>query len=546
MAISEKLISEAAGGFLNLPWVRQIGLLVGLSASIAFGFYFVLWSQTPNYLPLYASLEPKEISQVVDALEHENIDYKYDAGQGGVLVPVAKVPEVRMRLASLGLPKNAVVGLEVMDENQGFTGSQFAEFVRYRRGLEGELSRTISSLESIRNARVHLGLTKESSFIKKKSISSASVMVDVYGGRELTSSQIMGIVHLVASSVPGLVKENVTVVDHSGKLLSSSAQGNMTAALDQFNYTRQLEQVYSKRIQDLLTPILGMDRVRAEVTADVDFTAKEETQEHFDPERQIVRSESTVVERKEKKEGVGGIPGSLSNQPPTAGKLSNNAAASTTDKKVAANDASGFPETSPDNLRGQSVRNFEMDKAVTYVKHNLGKLTRLSVAVVVDDKVLYDKKGREKKNPLTEEEMTRIKDLVKDAVGYQKSRGDTVSVINTSFAQMPPMTEIPAKPFYENPLVMQLLKQGFVGVVIILLVVMVFKPIFMTLVTVKREQGKLGVRPSDADLFDNEVDRINSIKGRSKSQVEQVKHIAQQDPKRVAHVVMNWVGQEDE
>jgi len=535
--VDSKQISMAAGGFTALPFGRQLGLLFGLAASIALGVYVVLWSQSPEFIPLYASLDPKDTAQVMEALQKNNIAHKYDMAGGGVLVPSGAVDEVRMKLAAQGLPRSANMGFELLDEPQGFGSSQFMESVRYRRSLEGELSRTISSLEGVRNVRVHLGLPKESAFLKRQNVASASVMVELFGGRELDSTQVLGIVNIVSSSVPGLNKEAVTVVDQRGRLLTQNSTTPLAAALDQFNYTRQLEAVYSKRIQELLRPILGDNNVRAEVTADLDFTMSEEMEEKFNPKTTALRSESTINENRALANEAVGIPGALSNQPPALASAPE-VNAKTGDSK---NDVSGH------NSRNQSTRNFEVDKTVMHVKKDVGKLKRLSVAVVVADKTTFDAKGQETKTPWTEQEIERIKGLVKDSIGYSAERGDTVNVVNTPFAQVAPLQPLDPIKFYQQAWFPSVLKQGLAGLFVLLVLFLVLKPILNILAAFKPTYPMKN--DDDESILDNvsrKTQKSLSHASGSENQIEQVKQLAQEDPKKVAQVVMNWVGKEDE
>ena len=466
MAIQhDSAMAQMAKGFLSLPLMRQLALWFGVTASIAIAVYAAQWSVAPHYLPLYTALEPKEIGQVTEALDQAAVHYQFHPGSGGILVPAEKVHEVRMRLSALGLPKSGPVGFEIMDENQGFMGSHFAEFIRYRRALEGELSRTLSNLSFVRSARVHLGLAKESSFIKKQVVSGASVVLDIAGRKTPDDTQIMGIVHLVASSVPGLSKEAVSVVDQHGTLLSAKVQETLGGGVDVFRYTQQIEQAYTKRIQAVLAPMVGADGVHAEVTADLDFSAVDELHERFDPQNVVVRSENVLTERKGKK-GEAGIPGALSNQPFF---LRNQVAQGTAD----------MPHTN--HVRDQSTRNFEVDKSVKHVKHPAGRLLRLSVAVVVDDKNLS----------LSDAQLAKIEAVVKHAIGYQAARGDTVHVTHAAFTEKLQQENFSAMPFYEHPSMMVLLKIVVVGLLGLSAIFMIFKPLFIRLMQLSKQEEAL-------------------------------------------------------
>jgi len=521
---------------LSLP--KQIAILVGIAASIAIGFYVVLWSKDPDFAPIYANLDSKDAGQIIDVLNKNNIPNKYDTAGGGVLVPISKIDAVRMKLAAEGLPKGNNVGFELLDKPQGLGTSQFMESIRYRRGLEGELSRTISSLESVRAARVHLGIPKETSFLKKKLPASASVMLDLNPGHNIDNQQIDGIAHLVASSVPGLTKSSVSVVDQRGNLLSGANKTGMQLSMEQFSYTRQLETLYATRIENLLTPILGINGVHAQVTADLDFTIVEKTEQMFDSDTPSVRSESSFNEERSDKLDVGGIPGALSNQPPLPGEAPEQLP-----------EGEGLTPATPVNKRNQSTKNFELDRSITHVKQSVGKLEKLSVAVVVNDKVAYDDEGRPTFTPLNETELESIRTLIRDAVGFDESRGDTITVVNSTFAQPPPVPEPVPLTILEQPWLVPVLKQVLAGILVLIIVLGVIRPMLKNL-----SQRKMPYEPEpDYDLENLKKEQeakahltLPEPDSVSKERLDHVKKIAHEDSATTAQVVMNWVGKEDE
>ena len=305
-------------GMANLPVVRQLALLVGLAASIALGIAIVNWSQEPDYVPLYGSISQSDSAKVVQALEQRGVPYKLEGNT--VAVPSEQVHQMRLQLAGQGLPGNSHQGFELLDQEQAFGTSSFMENARYQRALEGELTKSIASLDSVTGARVHLAIPKQSAFLRRRSQPSASVLVNVAPGRELQEQYVAGIVNLVASSIPGMDAEKVAVVDQRGRLLTRGpGSGGMAVGSETLRFLRQVEQDYSSRIVELLTPMLGADRISAKVSADIDFTVVEKTLESYAPDK-FLRSEQTTEEltRKVKAEGV---PGSLSNTPPAAGEI---------------------------------------------------------------------------------------------------------------------------------------------------------------------------------------------------------------------------------
>ncbi len=421
--------AETAQGFQSLPAFRQIGLMMGLAASVALGVAVVLWSQNPNYTVLYANLGSKDAGQVVDALQKSGIQFKVDEATGAVMVESGKLQHARMELAKDGLPEGNAMGFELLEKEQGFGTSQFIETARFQRALEGELGRTIATLRNVDTARVHLAIPKRSVFLRDRSEPTASVMVDLYSGRSLDEEQVAAIVHLVSSSVPHLKPENVTVVDQGGKLLSNgAADKGMAQTSTQFAYNRKLETTYAERIRQLLEPIVGAGRVRASVNAELDFTVTERTQESFNPDLPALRSEQVSEDHSARSDVASGVPGALSNQPPEGAQLQQPG-----DPAARDNAASGVPQ----NSSKRSVRNYELDKTVSHTKLASGTVRRLSIAVVIDNKQALDANDEPLGKPWTAEDLERFTTLTKEAVGFNAARGDTLNIINSSFVPPP-------------------------------------------------------------------------------------------------------------
>ena len=389
----------------QMTMLRQVGLLVGLAASVAIGFAVVLWSQQPDYRPLYGSLAGMDAKQVMDTLASADIPYTVEPNSGALLVKADDLSRARLKLAAAGVaPGDGNVGFEILDKEQGLGTSQFMEATRYRRGLEGELARTISSLNNVKGARVHLAIPKSSVFVRDERKPSASVLVELYSGRSLEPGQVMAIVNLVATSVPELNKSQVTVVDQKGNLLSDQAENSaLTMAGKQFDYSRRLEGMLTQRVHNILQPVLGNDRYKAEVSADVDFSAVESTSEQFNPDQPALRSEQSVNEQRSSSNGPQGVPGALSNQPPAPASAPQTTGGATAaagmvqpgqplldaNGQQIMDPATGQPMLAPypSDKRQQSTKNFELDRSISHTKQQQGRLNRLSVAVVVDDQV---------------------------------------------------------------------------------------------------------------------------------------------------------------
>lgn len=539
---SQTKMVTALSGFGNLSIARQLLLMAGLAASIALGFIIVMWAQQPNYVMLYGGLSDQDTMDVTNALDRAAIPYKITPGSATILVPGDRVHEARMNLAGQGLPKETATGFELLDKDQGFGVSQFMENARYQRALEGELSKTISSMSNVQVARVHLAIPKQSEFVRDRKDPSASVMLTVYGGRPIRDEQVAAIVHLVASSVTNLSPDKITVVDQTGKLLTSlQSTDSMRLTATQFEYRKKLEDHYTKRIEDILSPIVGESGVRAQVSADMDFNQTEQTQESYNPDLPAVRSEQTYEDQTSSASGVSGIPGALSNQPPvsqnTQGQQSQNAGSSNSPGK--------------DTVR-KVTRNYELDKTISHTRYQTGLIRKLSIAVVVDDHQKVNEDGTVERTPLTDQELTRITSVVKETVGFNAERGDSVNVTNVSFAQPPVLEEPPATPFYQKPWVLDLAKQFAAGIGVLVLVFGVLRPLFRSLVDKAPPAGSVVVsRGGGGELAASNgmlasqqgQGQIGQLPGPSNydQQLGAIKGMASQDPKRVAQVVKNWV-----
>ncbi|NMY49539.1 MULTISPECIES: flagellar basal-body MS-ring/collar protein FliF [unclassified Pseudomonas] len=563
----------------DMSMLRQIGLLVGLAASVAIGFAVVLWSQQPDYQPLYGSLDGMDASQVMETLSASDIKYTVEPNSGALLVKSGDLARARMRLAAAGVaPKDNSVGFEILDQEQGLGTSQFMEATRYRRGLEGELARTISSLNNVKAARVHLAIPKSSVFVRDERKPSASVLVELYSGRGLEPSQVMAIVNLVASSVPEMDKAQVTVVDQKGNLLSDIQEmSELTMAGKQFDYSRRMESLFTQRVHNILQPVLGSGRYKAEVSADVDFSAVESTSEMFNPDQPALRSEQSVNEQRTSSLPPQGVPGALSNQPPAAGAAPQQAgaAAPAVPGPIAAGqpllDANGAqiidPATGlamlapyPEDKREQSTRNFELDRSISYTKQQQGRLRRLSVAVVVDDQVKVDAAtGETTRVPWSSDDLARFTRLVQDSVGFDASRGDSVSVINTPFSAElgEEMIDIP---FYTQPWFWDVVKQVLGVLFILILVFGVLRPVLNNITN--GGKGQSDGRDGDVELGemgalggDLAEDRVSlggpqSILLPSPSegydaQLNAIKSLVAEDPGRVAQVVKEWINADE-
>ena len=588
-AVSDNLPAKADGkpplfglSFLEnlseMTMLRQVGLMVGLAASVAIGFAVVLWSQQPDYRPLYGSLSGMDSKQIMETLAAADIAYTVEPNSGALLVKSDDVARARMKLAAAGVtPSDSNIGFEILDKDQGLGTSQFMEATRYRRGLEGELARTISSLNNVKGARVHLAIPKSSVFVRDERKPSASVLVELFSGRSLEPGQVLAIINLVATSVPELSKSQITVVDQKGNLLSDQAENSsLTQAGKQFDYSRRMESMLTQRVHNILQPVLGNDRYKAEVSADVDFSAVESTSEQFNPDQPALRSEQSTSEQRTASNGPQGVPGALSNQPPapasapqttggsaaTAGAIQPGQPLLDANGQQIMDPATGQPMLAPypADKRNQSTKNFELDRSISHTKQQQGRINRLSVSVVVDDQVKVNAAdGAVTRAPWSADELARFTRLVQDAVGFDASRGDSVSVINMPFSAE--RGEVIAEPsFYSQPWFWDIVKQVLGVLFILVLVFGVLRPVLNNITGNGKKQ--LALAGGDVELggmggLDGELanDRVSlggpqSILLPSPSegydaQLNAIKSLVAEDPGRVAQVVKEWINADE-
>ncbi|MCF6283050.1 MAG: flagellar M-ring protein FliF [Candidatus Polarisedimenticolaceae bacterium] len=524
------------------PVVRQLGVMIGIAASVALGVAVVLWSQTPNYSVLFANLASKDVSSVIDALQKSNVSFKVDPATGAVMVPSADVQMARLKLAGEGLPQSNGFGFELLQQDTGFGTSRLVEEARYQRAIEGELSRTIASLANIETARVHLAIPKRSVFVRQRKHPSASVVVKLFSGRTLEKGQVEAIVHLVASSIPELDPSRVTLVDHKGRLMKSQSDSSlMNLTNTQFEYTSNLEKHFKARIEGLLGPLLGFENIRAEVTADVDFTVTEQTQERYNPDQGALRSEQ-VNEQSSRLGATQGVPGALSNQPPAAGRVP---------EELGGN--SGQSTNEPLNTSKHMTRNYEVDKTLSHTQLDSGVLRRLSVAVVVNDHMVADEDGNITRTSRTQEEISRINSLVKEAIGYTLQRGDSVKIINAPFHQMAAPEPLPELEIWQEPWFWDVVRQVGGVVLVLLLIFGVLKPTMKKLstpVVVARQENEMvsaeGVMMGENGMPAQGAASEMLLPGASnyETTLEAARGMINEDPKRVAQVVKKWVAED--
>ncbi len=556
--VNPEMIAAPAQGFARLPAVRQIAMLVGLAASIALGFWVVLWSQTPSYQPLYGNLSNLEVGEIMEVLRQADIGFRLDEGTGTLLVPAADVHKARIRLATEGLPRSSAAGFEMMEKSQTFGTSQFMEAARYQRALEGELGRSIASLHNVKSARVHLAIPKQSSFIRPRKVPSASVVVTLFAGRQLGEDQLAGVVHLVSSSIPELAPDSVSVIDQRGRLLTAP-QVDKSSGLshEQFDYTARVEDTYVKRVENILSPIVGLGNVRAQVAADIDFTVTEQTSEVFDPDERQIRSEAVVKEQRTGSAWSGGVPGALSNQPPAGGVAPERIDAAITADELPEDDVERRETLSalPKSTVQRATHNYELDKTISHTRLSAGKIRRLSVAVVLDERTAAPSGAEATAQGYTPEDIERFTMLVKEAVGFDETRRDTVTVVAVPFTSPEPVEPLPSPPLWEQTWLYDGLKYLAAGIVILLLIFSVLRPTMQALAVRSGSPARLpGDRPQSEQ--GQEPESARQLAGAAPGQyqlpdvpagnaygnhLETARDLADKDPGRVAQVVKTWV-----
>ncbi len=469
------------GRLQDIPLVRQLLTLGVTAAAIALGLWLFFWTQKPTYAPL-PGLDAKTAGEARDVLRNAQLPFKIDPATGALSVPEDRIGEARMALAAGGIGAGEDRGFAAMEGDQGFGTSQFVENARYQHALETELARTISNLRPVREARVHLAMPKPSAFTRNKDPASASVVLQLQSGASLEQGQVDAIVHLVSSSIPGLPASNVTVVDQYGRLLSNpDPDSDAAISAKQFERQRRQEAVFVRRIQELLEPMTGPGKVRAEVSVDMDFSQTEQASEKYGPDPAIVRSEQLSESGNLAAAAPPqGVPGSATNTPAAAAAAANPA------PNAGAAPANAAQATAANaNGTRSSVRNYEIDRTLTHTRQAPGRITRVTAAVLVDNLAgAPGKNGKPTERALNAQEIQRIQSLVQQAIGFDAQRGDAVTVVNSPFARQPEAA-IEPPPLWENPKARDLLRTLLGGLAVLAVVWFVLRPAFRALTTPK-------------------------------------------------------------
>ncbi|CAN0624119.1 flagellar basal-body MS-ring and collar protein [Burkholderia multivorans] len=545
--------AERIPGIARMKGNPKLPFIIAAALAVAVIVALVLWSRAPDYRVLYSNLSDRDGGAIITALQQANVPYKFADAGGAILVPAAQVHETRLKLAAMGLPKGGSVGFELMD-NQKFGISQFAEQINYQRALEGELQRTIESINAVRAARVHLAIPKPSVFVRDREAPSASVFVDLYPGRVLDEGQVLAITRMVSSGVPDMPAKNVTIVDQDGNLLTQPASASGLDA-SQLKYVQQIEHNTQKRIDAILAPIFGTGNARSQVSADVDFSQAEQTSESYGPngvpQQAAIRSQQTSTATETATGAASGVPGALSNTPPQPASA-----------PIVAGAGQNGPGSTPISDRKDQTTNYELDKTIRHIEQPMGGVKRLSVAVVVNYQPVTDAKGHVTMQPLSAAKLAQVEQLVKDAMGYDAKRGDSVNVVNATFSNADdPFANLP---WWRQPEMIELAKEiakwlGIAAVAVALYFVFVRpamrrafpppEPVEAALPVadeVVALDGLPAFEQENAEASEAELALLTSENDRARYErnLEYARTIARQDPKIVATVVKSWVNDE--
>jgi flagellar M-ring protein FliF len=537
--------SPLLGAFARGLGSPQFGALLIVATALTLGVGLIFWTMQPKFVPVSDQGSRADAVQIIDILKSQNVQYRLDPTTGLVLVPEDQAARIQLTLAASGLnTDNNAIGLELLQQEPSLGTSHFTESARYQHALETELSRTIASMRNVDAARVHLAIPKQSVFVRDREQASASVMIKPQPGRTVEDEQVTAVINLVASSIPYLESGQVTVVDQWGRLLSTGDSSTGGASREQYQYARKIEKLYAERIESLLTPIVGTGRVRAIVTADLDFTINEQTQELFEPDADQLRSEQLDTQVNRNGEAAG-VPGALTNQPPGNGEV---------------DPAVGQEGNEINNESSSSVRNYELDKTITHVRQMPGNIRRLSAAIIIDDKSEVNDEGNPIRTPLTDEELAEYTQLAQEAVGFDEQRGDSVVVFNRSFQPMEEILPVDPLPFWQQTWMWTMVRQVLVGLAVLLLVLLVLRPAARKLMPETRQTLLLDQDESEADQLasddpNNTADTNEQNANKNDPSalepppvvygdiLNMARAMAAEDPKRVAKVVKDWVAQ---
>ncbi|WP_167496105.1 MULTISPECIES: flagellar basal-body MS-ring/collar protein FliF [Shewanella] len=469
--------SGLLGGAGGADMMRQVIMILALAICLALAVFVMMWAQEPDYRPL-GKMETAEMIQVLDVLDKNQIDYQINVDV--VKVPEDKYQDVKLLLSRAGIQSSTQAN-DYLSQDSGFGVSQRMEQARLKQSQESNLARAIEELKSISRAKVILALPKENVFARNASKPSATVVVSVRRGG-LGQEEIDAIVDIVGSAVQGLVPSRVTVTDSNGRLLNSGSQdGTSARARRESELVQQKEAEYRNKIESILMPILGPENFTTQVDVNMNFTAVEQTAKRFSPDLPAIRSEMTI-ERNSSGQGIGGIPGALSNQPPMESAI----------PEVAGEASSST--TSGDSSK-EATRNYELDTTISHTRQQIGVVRRVSASVAINFKPgQVDENGQVSRVPRTEQELTNIRRLLEGAVGFSTQRGDALEVVTVPFMDQL-IEELPEPDMWEQPWFWRAIRLALGALVILVLILAVVRPMLKKLTNPNGVEMPDDVRP---------------------------------------------------
>jgi flagellar M-ring protein FliF len=499
---------------------KQLIFMVGVALSVAAGFYAYSAIQDPVYRPLDYKMSEKNAAVIADTLDKAHIQYKINDVTGVVMVSAKDAQVAKYKLAAAGIQKDDNLNFSYLNDQNSIGESQFIENARYLRALEGDLVKTITAIDGVSAAKVHIAMPNNNVFADESGKPTASIFITVGNGLIIDKEKVRSIVQIVASSVPGLDPKNVAITDQYGHYLSNTLSDEAIQTAEQMNYQNNIQSYYEKRIESLINPLIGENKVSVRVHANIDFSQQEEAKEQFDPDQKVIRSEETTSEETGSST-AGGPAGALANTPPTAG------------------DAGGKGQSNSSQGRSQSIKNYELGKSVTYKKSNVAKISGISVAVVVDNDTSIDPKTKkEVSKPIDKERLAKITDLVKATIGYDEKRGDVVTVVNSTFNVIKMDAPVADAKFWTEAWFWEIIKKIVsIGFALVMFLI-IYKKTSSYFAAMKDQAAKSG-SGSGAD----ESGLTPEMRKLKNEQINQLKEIASKDPNRVALVIKNWVSE---
>ena len=562
---SKTLKQRLIEAWARLTERQKITLYIGIAAIFAVIISTSLYFKQPAYGVLFSNMSEQDGGAVIDALKQMNVPYKFSDGNTAILVPTEQARETRLALATQGLPKGGHVSFELLDK-QKFGVSQFVEQVNYQRALQGELARTIESVSSVRGARVHLAIPRPTVFVRDEQKPTASIFLDMYPGRFLDQTQIAGIRNLVAASVPNLNAANISLIDQDGQWISKERDKTNEMGLDevQLKFINETEAKITQRINDILLPIFGEENAKARVSAEIDFAQMESTEEKWDP-KAVLRSEQTHETVNADPRAILGVPGATTNQPPvpaTAPLTNPDVQATAPGENANQPPVPGVIDVGgvnakvgdvgrPLSTQKDATRNFEAGRTITHRKDNVGRIKRLTAAVTINNRKDNSKTGN---SPLSEEELAKITDLVKGAMGYLDTRGDNVAVVNALFT---PVEKVEI-PLWKDP---EMVSKGMNAGVIVMILLSLISIMFFVIRPVLKAMSPLPPDELPVEFMLDENGQVmvdahgNAIEMEAgfelqksdavltlEKMIEDARSLVKSDPMIVVNIIKDWTG----